>query len=163
MTPFDGRNLPAQDDVHKNPLNFETRLATESDFKFCKALYISSMKPLLGALNSWNEKNATAAFKSYFKIDEIRIILVDVCQAGWVQVSENTETINIDQIHLIDDYRCRGIGSQIIKNTMAEAVKKEKPVLLSLIRGNPAIKLYERLGFNPDGKDKTKFHMRWDA
>jgi ribosomal protein S18 acetylase RimI-like enzyme len=41
--------------------------------------------------------------------------------------------------------------------------RHRKTGLLSVLRGNHAISLYRRLGFKPNGSDKTKLHMRWDA
>ncbi|MCP4181841.1 MAG: GNAT family N-acetyltransferase [Hyphomicrobiales bacterium] len=162
MIAHDGRNPPKQANVGMSTSIFDLRPALKSDFDFCKTLYKSSMKPLLSALDAWDEQKATTTFKGYFKTEEIQIISVDGCQAGWIQVSETESAINIDQIHLFEKFRALGIGTRLINNTKIDATRKEKPVLLSLIRGNTAVKLYQRLGFEPDGKDDTKFHMRWD-
>jgi GNAT superfamily N-acetyltransferase len=142
---------------------FDFRAATNTDFEFCELLYMSSMKPLLKALDAWDEQKVTACFKDYFITGEIRIILVDSIEVGWIQVSETADAINLDQVHLLEEFRGRGIGSQLIEDTMANAAGKGRPVLLSLVRGNRAIRLYERLGFSPDGKDSTKDHMRWET
>ena len=34
--------------------------------------------------------------------------------------------------------------------------------MLNVMRGNPAINLYLRLGFRVTGSDHEKTHMRWD-
>ena len=163
MIAHSGKKPPKQTDTRKNSSIFELRPALKSDFDFCKDLYMSSMKPLLGALEAWDEEKATSTFKSYFRIEEIHIIVVDSCQAGWIQVSETASAINLDQIHLSENFRTRMIGTRLITSTKIDAARKKKPVLLSLIRGNLAVELYQRLGFKPDGKDDTKYHMRWDG
>jgi hypothetical protein len=38
-----------------------------------------------------------------------------------------------------------------------------RPVALNVIRGNPALSLYRRLGFRVVGGDAEKLHMRWEA
>ena len=159
-----GGKIPSkQTTARKCPPKFNMRGSDTSDFAFCKGLYVDSMKPLLCALDAWDEKKANAAFKSYFKTDEIRIILVLGQMAGWMQVSETANAICLDQIHLLEEYRTCGIGSQLINETKSVATAKKKPILLSIIRGNPAIRLYKRLGFLPESEDDTKFHMRWKA
>lgn len=146
-----------------NSCSFDLKSAIQKDFAFCLKLYVSSMEQHLSALNAWNREKAEATFESYFKTEEIRIILVGGNHVGWIQVSETAKAINLDQIHLYEEYQNRGIGSRLIMETMAIATDKKKPVLLSLIRGNRAMNLYQRMGFRPDGEDLTKFHMRWDG
>lgn len=143
------------------PIPTATRPALPSDFDFCRALYFSSMRPLLEALGTWDEEKAERAFKEYFKPEEIRIVVVDGREAGWIQVSQTESEVHLDQIHLTEETRGRGIGTKLICETMAEARNAGKPVLLSLLRGNRAISLYRRLGFKPNGSDRTKLHMRW--
>jgi len=142
---------------------FQLRPERESDFAFCEALYMDSMRPLLIALGAWDEEKATAAFKGYFKVEKIYIVVVGGADAGWLQVSETDDEMNLEQVHLLGEYRDLGIGTQLIRDTMAEAAAKGKPVLLSLVRGNRAVALYERLGFMPSGQDCTKIHMRWEG
>lgn len=137
------------------------RFAQPGDFDFCRALYFSSMRPLLERLGAWDEKKAESAFKEYFKPEEIRVVLVDGKEAGWIQVSQTDSEVHLDQIHLNEDVRGKGIGTKLVCETMADARSAGKPLLLSLLRGNRAISLYRRLGFKPNGSDKTKLHMRW--
>ncbi len=154
---------PKLSGIRKCSLDFGMRPATRGDLDFCKTLYVNSMKPLLNALNARDEEKIVQTFYRHFQIEEIRIILVDGCDAGWIQISETAAVINVDQIHLTEKFRAQGIGSSLLNNVMLDAIARNKPVLLSLIRGNPAIKLYQRLGFKLDGKDETKFHMRWEG
>lgn len=145
------------------PATMTMRPGRAEDFEFCRGLYFASMRPLLEALRAWNAKRAENAFKEYFKPEEIRIVLVDGTEVGWIQVSETEREIHLDQIHLNEEMRGKGIGTQLILETMAEASRTGKPLLLSLLRGNRAMSLYRRLGFKPNGSDPTKLHMRWDV
>jgi ribosomal protein S18 acetylase RimI-like enzyme len=145
------------------PCDVRLRPALPGDFGFCRALYFSCMRPLLEALGAWDEKKADKAFEEYFNPGEIRIVFVDGVEAGWIQVSQTDDEVHLDQIHLIEAVRGKRIGTQLMRETMAHARSVGKPVLLSLLRGNRAVSLYRRLGFKPDGSDKTKLHMRWDG
>ena len=110
----------------------------------------------------WNEPEIRARFKTYFELDEVQIIAVDGKDVGWLQISETDHEINLDQLHLEKGYRSRGIGSRLIQDVMTNARAANKPVLLSVVRNNPALALYRRLGFKVVGSDEQKLHMRWD-
>lgn len=123
---------------------------------------MASMKPLLTALEAWDNAKAEATFSEYFKPDEVRIITVDGADVGWIQVSEADGEIHLDQLHLTERFRDLGIGTKLIKQTMEKAKEQNRPLRLSFVRGNRAAALYERLGFRHVGSDETKIHMQWD-
>jgi ribosomal protein S18 acetylase RimI-like enzyme len=141
----------------------ELRPATKPDYGFVEGLYVETMKPLLQRLEAWNEIEARARFRSYYQLDEVRIITVDGRDAGFLQVSEKDDEITLAQIHIEAPYRSRGIGTALIKAMLRDARAKKKPVSLSVVKHNPAQTLYERLGFRVIGEDDTKHHMRWHA
>ena len=143
--------------------SFTLRRARQSDYEFAKKLYVDSMKGLLSRLGTWNEQEILSKFDRYFEPDEARIISVHDVDAGWLQVSETKHAINLDQIYIAEGFRRQGIGSRLIGDLLATAETKKKPILLSLVCNNPALGLYQRLGFRTVGQDDNRLHMRWDA
>ena len=121
------------------------------------------MKSLLTELDEWNEQEIVSKFKHYFELDEVQIVMVDGADVGWLQISETEHAINLDQVYLLEDFRARGIGSQLIQNLLATAESEKKPVLLSVVRNNVAVTLYQRLGFRITEEEGYKLHMRWDV
>ncbi|MEL7253215.1 MAG: GNAT family N-acetyltransferase [Pseudomonadota bacterium] len=119
------------------------------------------MKPLLEALGAWDAKEKEAAFASYYDVDEVRVIMVDGQDVGWIQVSHTDQEFCLDQLHLIEEARGKGIGTVLIKQTIADAAAQGKNVSLSLVKGNRAVKLYKRLGFHQVAEDETKIHKRY--
>ena len=158
-----GRSPPKGKTSSDRMPDFTLRPATKDDFVFAKSLYMASMKPLLSALEAWDDEKANTTFQDYFKPEEIRLIAINGADIGWIQVSETNGEIHLDQLHLLEPYRNRGIGTRLIKQTQAQARKKGKPLCLSFVRGNRAKALYERLGFRHAGSDVTKIHMRWNG
>lgn len=142
---------------------FVLRPATFADFDFAKTLYFASMQPLLTALGAWNEARAYASFRAYFKPEEVRMIIVDGADIGWIQVSEADGGLHLDQLHLTESRRNQGIGTWLIKQTQEKARKKGMSLRLSFVRGNRAAVLYERLGFRHVGNNATKMHMQWEG
>ena len=121
------------------------------------------MKSLLTELDEWNEQEIVSKFRHYFELDEVQIIMVDGADVGWLQISETEHAINLDQVYLLEDFRARGIGSQLIQDLLATAKSEKKPVLLSVVRNNVAVTLYQRLGFRITEEEGYKLHMRWDV
>lgn len=142
--------------------NFQLRSAREADYRFAEALYLLTMEPLLVENGAWSEERLIENLKISFKLEEVRIITVDGRDVGWLQVSETEQHFKLGQIHIERAFRSRGIGSQLIQELFDRAGAKSKPVLLSVVRSNPAVALYERLGFRIVDGDRDKFHMRWE-
>ena len=142
---------------------FELRPARSSDYAFAEQLYFETIRPLLIDLGRWNERRLKARFARAFRANHVRIIRSGDMDIGWLQVSETTTEITLNQIHIIAEFRSRGIGTWIIRDILADAQGKQKPVVLSVVHNNPALALYQRLGFGIVGEDVEKLHMRWDG
>jgi len=143
------------------PPDFTLRSGAEADFPFARCLYLGSMKPLLMALDAWNEDEIEAAFRSYYIPEEVRIIMQGGADVGWIQVSRTDCDYCLDQLHLLEEVRGQGIGTALILATIEDATAENKDVTLSLVKGNRAIRLYRRLGFRREAEDSTKIHKRF--
>ena len=62
-----GRSPPKGKTSSDRMPGFTLRPATQDDFVFAKTLYMASMKPLLAALEAWDDEKANASFRDYFK------------------------------------------------------------------------------------------------
>ncbi|MEL7203924.1 MAG: GNAT family N-acetyltransferase, partial [Pseudomonadota bacterium] len=92
-------------------------------------------------------------------VNEISIITMKGEDVGWIQVSDTDDELCLDQLHLIETVRDKGTGTYLINSTISEAARQSKKVSLSLVKGNRAQRLYERLGFRQVAEDDTKIHM----
>ena len=145
------------------PPAFALRPASETDFDFARCLYLGSMQPLLTALDAWDADEIETAFRGYFIPAEIQVVTLGGKDVGWVQVSNTPDVLSLDQVHLIEAIRVRGIGTAQNQRIIAAARNQGRNVTLSLVRGNPALTLYRRLGFRRTSEDDTKIHMRYDT
>lgn len=76
---------------------------------------------------------------------------------GCGYIDEHTPEI---AIALFEEYRNRGIGTEMMKQ-MITLMKVEgfRQVSLSITKGNPAIRLYERFGFKPVDENEEDYIM----
>ena len=138
------------------------RPARLGDRDFAASLYLDSMQRLLGALGTWDEDRVVRRFRKSFRVEQSQIVRLGDIDIGWIQVSETTDHIHLHQIHLVEQFRNRGIGGQLIAALLLRAQAAVCPVLLNVVRGNPAMSLYARLGFRPVRTDEEKVLMRWE-
>lgn len=119
------------------------------------------MQERLGALGIWNEARVHSTFRHGYKPAQTSIIRLRGADIGWMQVSESSRRLRLHQLHLLAEFRNNGIGTRLLRALQRRAGSRRKPIALSVIRGNPALSLYHRLGFRVVGAGKEKLHMRW--
>jgi ribosomal protein S18 acetylase RimI-like enzyme len=139
------------------------RPSRPSDYQFALYLYLESTKRLLLQLGRWDESRVVARFKAGYKPEEVQVILSDAVDIGWIQASNSADELHLDQLHIINHFRNLGIGTGLIHDLQDRARRTGKTVGLNVIRGNPAIVLYRRLGFRIVGEDEEKLKMRWEG
>lgn len=92
---------------------------------------------------------------------ENSIILLAGQPIGSLIVDRTGEVILLVDIAILSHYRNRRIGSSLIRSLMDEAAAARKAVRLSVYKLNPALRLYERLGFFRTTDDGLYFEMMW--
>ena len=76
------------------------------------------------------------------------VVVVDGEPAGRLYVNRGEAEVRIVDIALLPDHRGRGIGGSLLRTLLAEADAGGKSVTIHVERLNPALRLYESLGFS---------------
>jgi ribosomal protein S18 acetylase RimI-like enzyme len=90
-------------------------------------------------------------------------ILVNGQPAGRLYVARKDDDIRIIDIALLPEYCNRGIGSRLIRALQSEAAAAGKPLSIHVERFNPALRLYQRLGFRQSEDKGVYLFMEWLA
>jgi len=90
---------------------------------------------------------------------ESEIILLGGRPVGRMLVDESEREITLIDIALLPEHRNSGIGTHLLKELLSRAVLARKPVSLHVIKSNPALRLYERLGFSRVKDESMYFQM----
>jgi ribosomal protein S18 acetylase RimI-like enzyme len=102
-------------------------------------------------------------YSAQFPAAEHQIIMLDDRAIGRVLVERSeSENRGVD-IALLSEYRNGGIGRMLVQELLDEAARAGKPFRISVVKSNPALHLYERLGFKTTGDTGTQFLMEWVA
>ena len=94
--------------------------------------------------------------------DSIRIVVAGAGDVGMVKAVREPREWQIVQIQLLPEYQGRGIGRQVIEDLQREARSSGVPLKLSVLKVNPAKRLYERLGFVVVQEKATSFEMCYE-
>ena len=135
----------------------ELRPVRESDQPFLLQVYASTRAEEL-ELTGWDE-NQKAAFvamqfeaqDSYYRQHypgaQWSVILIDNQPAGRLYLHPRENEIRIMEITLLPAYRGRGSGSRLLQQVLADGTRSGRSVTIHVERFNPALNLYQRLGF----------------
>jgi len=86
-------------------------------------------------------------YSEHFPDAAFLVIVRDGRPAGRLYVDRRPASIRIIDIALLPEHRRAGIGTALIAELLAEGDREGKPVSLHVEHFNPAMRLYERLGF----------------
>src|SRR4051794_29708181 len=142
-----------------SPMPAVLRPARPDDFDFCARLYFSSVAETIRLLKL-DMAAQTANLRKRWDVAEVEIITSDGADIGWLQKSIQDNTLYLEQIFIVAASQNRGIGTGIINRLIDKARLDGRPVTLGVVKTNPALRLYERLGFRVTHEDDGKFYMR---
>jgi ribosomal protein S18 acetylase RimI-like enzyme len=97
--------------------------------------------------------------KKIIKDASYQLILYKNKAAGRLYLWETDKEIHIIDISLLPEFQGKGIGTQILTDIIQAAKEKNKIVALCVVPGNPAKKLYEKLGFKTIRSENTRDYM----
>lgn len=153
---------------------FGLRPETEADVPFLRQLYISTRWEEVSAAADWSDAQKIAFLESQFALQRHHYLnhyansSFDVIEqhrlpAGRLYLDRQERTLLIVDIALLPQWRGRGIGTALIEAVFAEARQAGKEVSISVEKFNPALRLYQRLGFRPYAEDDVYWFMYWSA
>jgi len=102
-------------------------------------------------------------YRSQFPEADHDIILLDGQPIGRVMVNRRAEQNTGVDIALLAEYRSQGIGGEMIQALLDEATRAGKPFRIHVEKTNPAIHLYNRLGFATIADTGAHFIMEWNS
>ena len=100
-------------------------------------------------------------YQEQFPDAEYLIIEVAGRPIGRLYVHRRPDEIRLIDIALLPENRGGGIGTALLTDLLGEARRAGKPVRIHVERFNPALRLYERLGFVRVEEQGVYWLMEW--
>lgn len=138
---------------------YELRKATENDVQLLIKYKLSTIFQFADDISNNEEKE----IKEYVNdsvpklLNEYKIIVVNGHDIGCFLVTDYEDGKLIDEIYLEDEYRGKGIGTDLIFNILS---KHNVAYLWVYKQNKEAIKLYKKLGFKIELETDTRYFMK---
>lgn len=126
-------------------ISFQPARAT--DFERLLALRILVMREHLERLGRFEPARARARFRAGFAPAYLRLIHREGAFAGCVSLKPEGAALLLEHFYLLPGAQGQGLGAAVLALLLAEADAAGKAVRLSVLRGSPAARFYERHGF----------------
>lgn len=137
------------------------RPARSEDFDYCRRLYFAGMAKIIEEL-ALDRAAQNTGFQEQWVMNEVQIITLDGSDAGWLQTKIQGNKLFLAQIFVDSPFQCRGIGTEVMNRLICEAARAGQAMVLGVVKINPAVRLYKRLGFQITHEDDRKLYMRRD-
>jgi GNAT superfamily N-acetyltransferase len=147
------------------------RPVTPEDDSFLAGVYASTRAEEL-AITGWSEEEKAVFCRKQFDAQSthyrenypgasLQIIERAGVPIGRLYVARWEREIRIMDIALMPEHRGGGIGAQLLRELQDEARVAGKSLTIHVERFNPALRLYERLGFKMVEDKGVYLLMRW--
>lgn len=156
-----------------NPSRIKLRPTTVADEPFCFTIYASTRAEEIAA-TGWSSAQRNAflreqfatranAYRTTFPNAQHSIVSVGSTPVGTLIVQRTAGEIRVVDLALLPARRGGGLGTQLLRALMEEACDTGRPLRLQVLKGNPALRLYLRLGFSPAGDNGLYLKLEWLA
>jgi ribosomal protein S18 acetylase RimI-like enzyme len=136
------------------------RDVTREDLEFLYQMHVATMRDYVDQTWGWNNSFQEKVFQDRFDPLELQMITFDHIDIGVISLLKKKEEIFLRAIEILPQYQNRGISTWIINNIIQEAELYKLPVILYVLKVNPAQNLYKRHGFNVVSETTTHYFMR---
>jgi len=104
-----------------------------------------------------------AQYRRAYPHAEHAVVEVDGVPCGRLVLDCRAGEVRVVDIALLAASRGRGIGARLLRSLQDGAALAERRIGLRVARGNPAQRLYVRLGFREVASDEVSVEMAWEA
>ncbi|HQS07835.1 MAG TPA: GNAT family N-acetyltransferase [Xanthobacteraceae bacterium] len=156
------------------PPGVQQRAVRAEDRAFLEDLFIGVRRDTLAAAG-WPEAQLRAFLADQYRFQQHHyaihypgaaqmIIARDACPIGLLHLFATPHDLRVVDIALHPESRNAGLGAALLRAVCAQAADEGRTVSLHVAIGNPACRLYQRLGFRAvDPGDGVYQKMVWPA
>jgi ribosomal protein S18 acetylase RimI-like enzyme len=117
----------------------------------------------MATFGNWDNARHARQFSECLNRGGISIIEIDGARVGMIQLFDQSDAVEVGEIQIQPSHQKQGIGSRVLKDTIARSHEQRKKVLLSVaLKNERAYQLYERLGFQKVANNDTHNLMACD-
>jgi ribosomal protein S18 acetylase RimI-like enzyme len=145
------RTYRAGDQEFLYKLYASTRIHEIAQFGWPAEQQDAFLRMQFGAQQRW--------YESAFGKSEHQIVEQDGEPVGRMMVLREKGSALLVDISLLTEHRGQGIGGGLIRELIQQCARDGATLKLQVLKTNPALRLYERLGFTRTGEDQMYLQM----
>ena len=149
------------------------RAETDDDLEFIARLYATTREEELRQVDWPADQKAMFLrqqfdaqrrhYRAHYQGAQFSIVMLGNVPIGRLYVHRQTDDIRLMDIALLPEHCGRGFGSQLIATLLEEGKSSGRSVSIHVEVFNPAMRLYERLGFRQIDTYGVYHLMEWRA
>lgn len=161
--------LHSGDRIQENAITL--RPATDADYYFMRLLYGATREEEMKQFpfdedqkKAFLDQQFGAQYQHYelhYPTCERNIVEKNGKRIGRLWLDEWRDQIRLVDIALMPEWRGSGIGTTLLRGVLDRGAKAGKPVTIHVESYNPALRLYERLGFEKVDTNGVYYLMKW--
>jgi len=155
----------------KTPKEIKFRKMRPSDQRFLHRLYASTRADEMMQV-PWSEEEKVQFLKMQFEAQhkfyteqftkaDFLIVQLEGKSIGRIYLDHREDEIRLIDIALLPEHRGQGLGGKLMQDILAAGREVGKAVRIHVEQFNPAIHLYDRLGFQKIGDEGPYSLLEW--
>jgi ribosomal protein S18 acetylase RimI-like enzyme len=136
------------------------RPATPADVPALLALRRATMAKHLQRAGAPRDETALLARVNY-RLEDALLVYEGDDLVGLFKVCRDGAEWKLVQVQVAPHRQGEGLGGRLVRGLQAQAAQAGRAIVLDVLKGNPARRLYERCDFVVVGEDPLEYHMRW--
>lgn len=149
------KNKTETPSINRRPATAED---TELALKIHHAAYHDVIVRQFG---NFDEKEQDQYFAKSWNPETFEIIESEKDSAGYCSIERAPDYIFAHELVIKPEFQGKGIGSQLLKEIIAEANTRNVPIKLQVLKENKAQDLYKKFGFTQTGETDTHVLMEF--
>lgn len=139
-----------------------SRQATEADIPLLLELRKGTMLPHLERAGAPSDQDSLMA-RVVYRLEDAQLVYLGEEFVGLFKVSRTGREWMLVQVQVAPGWQGRGLGEALVRRLQEEAAAQRCCVVLDVLKGNPARRLYERLGFVVESESEggLEYRMRY--
>ena len=137
-------------------ISFSAFEPTDIDWIF--HLHKLSLREYVENIWGWDEAWQRENFPKSLEDGTTSIILINGERAGRLTISTRDDHVFLNYVALLPRFRNQGYGTRIINLVHGHFPRMD--IRLTVLRGNPVIDLYSRIGFTIESRAEIRTYMR---
>ena len=139
------------------------RRGDRSDEEWLYQLFKKTMQNYIDAAWGWEELLQKEGFSTSLPARDFTVLELHGRAIACMHLSDKPDHCYLDMILVEPDYQRLGIGSKLIGLAQNRAEELCKPIVLRVLKTNPAVNFHKALGFVTTTEDEHSFEMKLES